>query len=184
MGKIWMTSDLHFYHDKPFIYEPRGFETIYQMNEVIVKNWNDIVDEADDVYVLGDLMLNDNEAGLKLIKQLKGKIHIIRGNHDTATRIKLYEECSNVVEICEGKYFNYRSYHFFMSHYPCLTANDDKDKPLKAKVISLCGHTHTKSKFADMDKGMIYHVELDAHDNKPILLDDIIEDLKEFSNEK
>ena len=31
-----------------------------------------------------------------------------------------------------------------------------------------------------MDKGIIYHVELDAHDNKPVLLDDALEDIKNY----
>ena len=57
-------------------------------------------------------------------------------------------------------------------------------KPLKKKLINLCGHTHTDNKFKDMDKGLIYHVELDAHNNKPVLLDDIIDDLKNYTKEK
>ena len=35
---IWLTSDLHFCHDRYFIYEPRGFENIEDMNETIVNN--------------------------------------------------------------------------------------------------------------------------------------------------
>ena len=75
---------------------------------------------------------------------------------------------------------NYKGYIFYLSHYPTLTANGDDHKPLERRVINLCGHVHTPNKFLDMDKGLIYHVELDAHDNKPILLDDIIEDIKEY----
>ena len=80
---IYFTSDLHFGHDKPFLYEPRGFTNIYDMNNAIFRNWNSIVTEEDDVYVLGDLMLNNNEGGIWLIKRLRGRIHIILGNHDT-----------------------------------------------------------------------------------------------------
>lgn len=181
MGKIWVTSDWHFCHSKDFLWKPRGFNNQYEMNKIIIQKHNEIVKPEDDVYCLGDCMLNDNEMGLYCIKQLKGNIHIIRGNHDSETRIKLYSSCWNVVEVCEGKYLNYNGYHFYLSHYPCLCSNFDYDKPLKAKIISLCGHTHTQNKFQDMDKGLIYHVEVDAHNCYPIEIDQIIEDINNYN---
>ena len=39
---IYLASDLHFNHDKPFIYEPRGFTNVYDMNRAIIKNFNSI----------------------------------------------------------------------------------------------------------------------------------------------
>ena len=185
MNKIWLTSDWHFNHNKPFVYEPRGFTNIEEMNEAIIKRHNSVVDYDDDVYCLGDCMLGDNELGLKCIKSLKGKIHIIRGNHCTNVRNELYKTCYNVVEVLGyANILKYGGYHFYLSHYPTLTSNYDIDKPLKRRMISLCGHTHTKDKFQDMNKGLIFHVELDAHNCYPILLDDIIEDIQSFLDKK
>ena len=73
---IWLTSDWHFCHNKPFLYEPRGFENQYEMNEVLISNYNKLVGRDDDVYCLGDCMLSDTELGLKCLESLKGKIHI------------------------------------------------------------------------------------------------------------
>lgn len=174
----WFTSDLHFCHNKPFVYEPRGFSSIYEMNETIVANWNEVVDSEDDVYVLGDLMLVDNEAGAKYIKSLKGKLHIILGNHDTDNRIELYNDFYNVVEITYAKILKIGGLRFFLCHYPVLCGNyDDNEKPLNRRLISLCGHTHTKDPFADWSKGNIYHVELDAHNNELVSFEEIKEDL-------
>ena len=178
MSRIWITSDTHFCHQKSFLWEPRGFKNEWEMNENIIKNWNNIIQPEDDVYHLGDVMLNNNEEGIKCLKSLKGKIHIIRGNHDSETRINLFKNCYNVVEVCEGKFLQYKKYHFYLSHYPCITSNYDGDKPLKTRMISLAGHSHTSNKWQDLDKGLIYHCELDAHNNKPILLDDIIIDIE------
>lgn len=51
-------------------------------------------------------------------------------------------------------------------------------------VINLCGHLHTTDRFWDMDEhGLIYHVELDAHNMRPVLIDNIIEDIKSFYEE-
>jgi calcineurin-like phosphoesterase family protein len=179
MSNIWFTSDLHFGHDREFIWGPRGFKSVYEMNETIIENWRNTVKYDDDIYVLGDLMLG-NEDNIKLIKTLKGNIHIVRGNHCTNERMKLYAQCWNVVEITEGQFFKYKGQNFYLSHYPCLTSNYNTDKPLKARVINLCGHTHTTDKFLDMDKGLIYHVELDAHNNKPVLIDNILNDINEY----
>lgn len=59
MSKIWFTSDTHFCHDRGFLYEPRGFTNVEDMNEAIVQRWNSVVAPEDTVYHLGDAMLND-----------------------------------------------------------------------------------------------------------------------------
>lgn len=181
MNKTYFTSDLHFMHDKPFLYEPRGFSSVYEMNEAIIKNFNEVMDWTDTLYILGDCFLNDNEEGMKLMRRLPGnKQHIIWGNHDSDTRKLLM-----LNEGWDGEYaavLKYNGYHFYLSHYPTITSNYDEDKPLKRRVINLCGHTHTKDRFSDINKGLIYHVELDAHNNYPVLIDDIIEDIKHYTH--
>ena len=136
----------------------------------------------DTAYCLGDCVMNDNEEGIKCIKQLKGNIHIICGNHETNTKIKLYEECYNVVEITDAKWLKHKKQIFFLSHYPCLTDNHDDGKPLNRRIISLCGHVHTPDKWHDWNNGLIYHVEMDAHNCTPISAEQIINDIKEKIN--
>ena len=176
MGKIYLTSDWHFNHNKTFCYEPRGFQNVEEMNNAIVENHNRIVTADDDVYCLGDCMLGDNEQAIKYILQLSGKLHIICGNHDTDTRRGLYVTCPNVVEVVDAKRLRYSNYHFFLCHYPCLSTTIDR--PLKQGTISLCGHLHTADPFSDWDKGKIYHCEVDAHNCEPKLIDEIIAEMK------
>ena len=88
---------------KNFYGGPRGFSSTFENSQTIVAHHNEVVSDEDDVYCLGDCMLNDNDYGLEMIKSLKGKIHIIRGNHDSDTRIELYKTLPNVVEVCEAK---------------------------------------------------------------------------------
>jgi len=178
---IYFTSDFHFNHNKSFIYEPRGFKTIEEMNEAILSNMlNAGIQPDDTVFLLGDLMLNDNTKGMEYLRQLPSAHYcIVLGNHDTSTREMLYRSLPFVDFIGFATNLNYKGYHFYCSHYPAITLNHDYDKPLKARTINLCGHNHTTDKWIDWDKGYIYHVELDAHDNKPITIDQIIEDLKQ-----
>lgn len=177
---IWITSDWHFNHSKDFIYQARGFQTIEEMNTEIVKRHNEVVASDDDVYVLGDLcMSTDLDGNKQLIESLNGKMHILFGNHDTSNRIEMYKTCSNVIEIRGyATMLKYKKYNFFLSHFPSLTANYDSDKPLKAQVPNICGHTHANSWDIDIDKGIIFHAEVDANNCYPWNIDDIIEKLK------
>ena len=175
---IFVTSDLHLGHSKDFVYGVRGFGSVEEMNEAIIKRWNEVVDEEDDVYVLGDLVMGP-EVNLQMLRRLNGWLHIIRGNHDTTTRWSFYQKLLNVVEIDNSFYFSYDGYKFYLSHYPTITTRADAGKSLKKSLINLCGHTHTKNSFEDWGIGMIYHCEMDAHNCTPVRIDDIIADLKQ-----
>ena len=174
---LFFTSDLHFNHDKEFVYKARGFDSVEDMNRAIIERWNSVVSSEDDVYVLGDLMLGDNEKGLRLIAQLNGKLHIMLGNHDTATRETLYtESCDNVYEVKYATVIKYGKFHFYLSHYPTLTAYGEHSKPSLA-LINLFGHTHQKDCFFNGNP-FVYHVGMDAHDCRPVPVEKIIEDVK------
>lgn len=181
---IYFTSDLHFSHNKEFVYVPRGFSSVEEMNEEIISRWNSIVTPEDEVYVLGDLCLGggSDEAvvqNMQLIRRLNGKLHVVLGNHDTPKRELLYKSLFNIIEVNWGMPLYYKKWHFFLSHFPVLCGNwDESDKPLRARTICLCGHSHTQDKWADWEKGAIYHVELDAHNCYPVSIETIIEDLK------
>lgn len=177
MNKIFVTSDTHFGHNKEFLYEPRGFNSIQEHDEKIIENWNRIIDIYDDVYHLGDVMLGDNEHGLECLKRLKGRVHIILGNHDTDSRVKLYRSSWNVVEVDKAITLKWKGFRFHLTHYPTITSNHDDDKPVEKKIINLCGHTHTQHSFKDWDIAPIYHAELDAHSCYPVSLDEIINDI-------
>ena len=56
--EIFFTADTHFCHGKSFLYEPRGFTNVNEMNETIVERWNSVVKPEDEVYHLGDFALN------------------------------------------------------------------------------------------------------------------------------
>ena len=37
---VFLTSDLHFNHDREFVWKVRGFDSVQEMNEAIIKNIN------------------------------------------------------------------------------------------------------------------------------------------------
>ena len=172
MSKIFFTSDTHFNHDREFVYSPRGFKTIQEMNGTLVKNWNETVGNDDDIYVLGDFFLGtDFNYIQEVLNKLNGRIHLVTGNHDTPSKIIEYTSWNNIVEIADALHIRYKKREFFLGHYPVLTASLEQD-PDKA-VINLFGHTHSKDKFYE-DRPYMYNVAVDANDNKPVEIEEIL----------
>jgi calcineurin-like phosphoesterase family protein len=178
----WITSDLHFNHNREFIYKPRGFNSIEEMNNAIIERFNYCVEPSDHLYILGDIMLGqDLEAGMLLLSELPGNIHLVRGNHDTDRRWEAYSQLHNVVEQAAAIYLKYGKYHFYLSHFPTLTGNLEKES-LSQMTLNLFGHTHSKDLFY-MDMPYMYNVAVDAHNCYPVDLDAIIEQMKEKIDE-
>ena len=169
---IFVTSDLHFSHIQPFCWEARGYESPEQMNSEQIRKWNEVVTDEDEVWMLGDGMMNDNDAGVECFKQLKGKIHVIAGNHDTDARIQLYRDLGYDVQFAHR--MKYKKKSFILSHYPMLTGNGE-DKCWMA-TWNLHGHSHQSENFTDEHRFM-YHVGVDSHNGYPVKLDDIIEEI-------
>ena len=175
MGNIYLTSDLHFGHDREFIWKVRGYNSVEEMNEEQVRKWNETIAEEDDIYILGDVMLGEPN-NIEYLKRLKGIIHIILGNHDTSNREKMYKKLLNVVEVAEvGIRLKYKKHHFVLTHYPMMTGNLEKES-LKQMSLNLYGHTHQRTNFYN-DMPFMYHVGVDSHNCCPVLLDDIIEEM-------
>ena len=167
MSNIFLISDTHFNHNKPFLYEPRGFHSVQEMNETIINNWNNTIHPDDTVYLLGDVMLGNLEEGLRLIKSLNGHIRLAIGNHDTDVRLTAFKN------IFEDIQFGYKlSFHnkvFLLTHYPTLTGNFDN-----SKTFSIHGHTHNKNIHQDKEEHqLMFNVSCEAINCTPIALESI-----------
>lgn len=75
----WFTADTHFNHTNIIRYCNRPFKNIGEMDDILVSNWNSVVEEDDIVYHLGDFSFGDPR---KYFGILKGHILIVPGSHD------------------------------------------------------------------------------------------------------
>lgn len=84
--KTFIISDTHFNHTKILTFtdyegnKVRPFETVEEMDETLIDNWNKTVSVNDKVYHLGDVVIN--RRSLSLLDRLNGRKVLIRGNHD------------------------------------------------------------------------------------------------------
>ncbi len=174
---IFFTSDLHFGHDKDFIWKDRGFKSVEEMNNAIVERWNTKVEEEDTVYILGDLMMGDI-SNIEWIKKLNGKLEIIAGNHDTDRRLDAYCKLPNVTYHGYGDIFKTKKRTFYLSHHQQIMKNGDTP----GIPWNLHGHTHSKDKFCEYDH--CYNVNMDAHNCTPVSIDEIMIDINEHKQQK
>ena len=79
---IYYTSDLHFGHENIIRMCNRPFADIDEMDEALIENWNATVHNNDTVYIMGDLIFKASRSPVEYLSRLKGKKHLILGNHD------------------------------------------------------------------------------------------------------
>ena len=79
---VWFTSDTHFYHENILRYCNRPFRGIAEMNETLVRNWNEVVPPDGVVFHLGDFAFGSPSQWNDILSRLNGQIYLILGNHD------------------------------------------------------------------------------------------------------
>ena len=171
-----------FTHPKDPTVKLRPWDDPDEMDEEMVKRWNETVRPNDKVYHLGDVVIN--RKALKTLARLNGDKVLIRGNHDIF-RDTEYSE-----------YFReLRAYHvmngMILSHIPVHEAS------LGRFGTNIHGHLHAtrvmKARGVDAKTGVVlyndtidtrYHcVCVEQTDFRPILFEDVIKCIREEGGE-
>lgn len=134
-------SDIHFGCQNSYDNRTLGHD------KLVKENWNHIVTNADNVYILGDIGKignnRDTENLIEIVSTLKGRKTLVVGNHDVLKDIRLRQL---FVEICDKKEivdnFNGTNYKLVLSHYPELMWNGQHKG-----WIHLYGHVHTSDEW-------------------------------------
>ncbi len=59
--KTFFTADTHFCHKNIIAFCKRPFASVEEMNEAMIVNWNSVVGDDDDVWVLGDFAFGNHD---------------------------------------------------------------------------------------------------------------------------
>jgi calcineurin-like phosphoesterase family protein len=78
----WFTADLHLGHANIIQYCARPFTDVEAMNRALIQRWNEVVNDGDDVWVLGDVAMGKIAETLPLVSELRGRKLLLTGNHD------------------------------------------------------------------------------------------------------
>ena len=175
MDRIFFTADTHFAHETIIDYLNRPFKTVEEMDSTIVENWNSTINDNDIVFHLGDVFFdNDNDDYIKeILGKLKGKKHLVPGNHDKrSSKFKILEQFF-VIEpplrdfwtIVDGQ-----TYSYSLCHYPLEAWHESYRN-------SYNFHGHTHGRIAANSQRI--DVGVDCWNFYPVEQRELIEKLKE-----
>lgn len=168
---LYVTSDLHFGHSNVITFTNRPFKDVEEMDNTLISNWNSTVTDEDDIYILGDITLKrDVEYILPILKKLKGRKYLIKGNHDHFIKHEILAE--EFVWIKDYYELKYNKRKFVLCHYPFEEWNNSY-----RGSYHLHGHQHNPTTYniSQSKPKRKYDVGCDANDYKPVLLDNIIQ---------
>lgn len=88
--KVFFISDLHLGHLNIIRYCNRPFKSLEEMEEEILRKWNETVGKDDVVFFGGDLVFGRRgKPPAHYLSQLNGTIYFVKGNHDKRKDISI-----------------------------------------------------------------------------------------------
>ena len=168
MSEIWFTSDLHLGHDNIRKLASRPFNTLSEMNNALIANYNSMIYPEDTVYILGDLSFKSSKQWCnKMIARLNGNKVLILGNHDIDYDPDLFCGIYDYFE------FKYQKIPFVLMHYPLMSWNK-----AKKGAFHVHGHIHSAGEYNERNRieGIRrYDAGVDANGYYPVHIDEIID---------
>ena len=180
MPNVFLVSDTHFGHlgvckftRNDGVTKLRPWDSPEEMDEEMVKRWNETVRPNDKVYHLGDVVIN--RKALKIMHRLNGDKVLIRGNHDIF-RDEEYRE----------HFRELRAYHvmngMILSHIPIHVDS------IGRFGTNIHGHLHASRVMKMWIRGPEidprYHcVCVEQTDYRPISFEEVIKRIKEEGGE-
>ena len=182
---VFLVSDTHFGHTgvcrftrNDGVTKLRPWDSTEEMDEAMVKAWNERVKPTDKVYHLGDVVIN--RKSLKILNRLNGDKVLIRGNHDIFRddEYRMYFRELRAYHVMNG---------LILSHIPVHEAS------LGRFGCNIHGHLHAnrvmKARGVDARTGeILYSDEIDPRywcacveqtDFAPILFEDALKRITE-----
>ena len=178
MPAVFLVSDTHFGHAgvcrfvrNDGVTKLRPWDTAEEMDEFMVKAWNERVRPTDKVYHLGDVVINRKALGI--MRRLNGDKVLIRGNHDIFKDTDYREHFREL-----------RAYHvmngMILSHIPIHSES------LSRFGVNIHGHLHANRVMLPGFNGKItdivdvrYHcVCVEQTDFAPILFEDVVKKIE------
>lgn len=184
---IYFTSDPHYYHLNVIKYCNRPFSSVEEMNEMLIKNWNDIVTPDDTVYCLGDFSMAFRPVEA-FSHRLSGTKYLVPGNHDFCHSYHKKSRNPDNRKVWTQKYVDHGWIVLpeqttldipgvatvNMCHHPYVLNLEGDDKYMNWRPNNdgrwlLCGHVHQNWKVQDK----MINVGVDVWDFKPVSVEEI-----------
>lgn len=178
----WFTSDLHFGHKAIIDFCHRPFNSVEEMNEALLENYNSHVGYGDTVCFVGDIFFGSQAWAKELLGRMHGEKILVRGNHDRKSRAMAKLGFDLVVK---ELVMDWAGCPVRVCHYPWKKLNGGEWETMGREgdhrhvgwhpryspvEILLHGHTHEMTRRS----GNMIHVGVDAWDYRPASREEIL----------
>lgn len=166
-NKVWIWSDLHFGHTNVIKYSDRPFNDASHMDELLIKNFNDLVEPNDISIWVGDASFRGSYASKEIIRRLNGYKILVAGNHDFEKKKGLKDMAFDEVHLTYN--LTLKDTVLAFTHYPMDN--------LPEGWLNCHGHVHKNGHRVDEVPLNNTHVNVNCEflDYKPITLETLIE---------
>lgn len=177
MPSVFLTSDTHFGHAgvcrfmrEDGVTKLRPWDNPDEMDEEMVKRWNETVRPTDKVYHLGDVVIN--RKALSILHRLNGDKVLIKGNHDI---FKLEDYTRHFRDIRGSHVMN----GILLTHIPV------HPQQLYRFGCNIHGHLHSNRVMRTDQYGVTtidpqyFSVCVEQTDFRPILFEDVLKKIQE-----
>lgn len=164
---MWVTSDTHWFHNAIIDFADRPMDH----NELMVRNWRELVKPDDQILHLGDLVLGSTEKFDKIAPLLTGRKYLKRGNHDHK-KLAWYRK-RGFLSADKTWPVVYRGFNIHFSHFP--QPKIVKKDPM---AINVHGHIHENAS----PHGRCINVCVEQTDYKPVWIKDLLDNKIESIN--
>ena len=154
----FFTSDTHFGHRNILQYCNRPFSSVEEMDEHMIRVWNETVGVEDTIFHLGDFSFYNTTESKRIIDRLNGHKILVAGNHDKREIKELFDEVYNQFDFIKDAVDHFapsltRNLRF--QHTPKISSPDCNFRHI------LVGHVHTNwaslTSVIPSDRGLVYN---------------------------
>lgn len=153
---VFFTADTHFGDHRTINIWRRPFASTAEMDEVLLRRWNEMVGPEDEVWHLGDFARRPADVA-GLLGRLNGRKHLLRGNNDPDATLAA-EGWASTGDYAELELDGHR---LVLCHYAFRAWNGQH-----RRAINLHGHSHGRLKPMPLQ----FDVGVDVHDFAPVTL--------------
>lgn len=181
----WLTADLHLGHGNIIEYTGRPYGGVIEMNNDLVRRYNEVVAPGDEVWIVGDLALGKLDFSLRWVGEMNGTKYLVPGNHDRmfkcsgqkyADTVQRYLD-AGIAEVTEPELSLSTSdrsgteVRFLLSHFPYAgdsrDGHEDRFAEYRPKDLgSYLAHGHVHGRWRK--KGRMIDVGVDAWGGFPV----------------
>ena len=152
---IYFTSDTHFGHANVIKHCNRPFDSVEEMDRVMIEKWNKKVGKNDTVYIMGDFVWKKQLVPY-YAERLNGKKILIVGNHDeTWTKNPDHENHAYFEKVLDYHIDNLSGHPVTMCHYPMVEWRQSRKDGSRKLGYLIHGHIHNN--YDDEYRYMLRH---------------------------